>query len=187
MSNKYPVKKSSLLIAEPFLGDPNFERSVVLICEHNESGSFGFVINQEAELSLTEVLEEEDLHQNLPVFCGGPVEQNTLHFIHRRPHLIHNGIEIQPGLFWGGDFEEVSSLINLGKVTKSDIRFFVGYSGWGNGQLDQELEQKVWITYQVATDFIFETDPSQFWRQVLKKMGGRHKALANYPVDPRLN
>ncbi|QJW88276.1 YqgE/AlgH family protein [Spirosoma taeanense] len=180
-----PVTNGSLLIAEPFLGDTNFERSVVLVCEHSPAGTFGLVLNQLTDLHLSDVIE--DVYADQSLFVGGPVQQNTLHFIHRRPDLIDGSIAIQDGLYWSGDFEQVKQAVNVGTLTERDIRFFVGYSGWGAGQLAAELDQKSWIVSRTDAGFLFDTPADQFWRGVLKRMGGEFKSIANYPVDPRLN
>jgi putative transcriptional regulator len=186
MASVVNIEKGSLLVAELHLGDPNFERGVVLLCEHNELGSFGFVLNQATELMLGDVLEET-IYQDIPLYLGGPVEKNTLHFIHRRPDLIDGGSEIGNNLYWGGDFEQVKMLLNVNQLTNNDLRFFVGYSGWGGGQLLDEVMQKSWIITHTTPDFLFTTPSSQFWREVLKNMGGKYRVIANYPTDPRLN
>ncbi len=183
---KHDVKKGDLLIAEPFLGDPNFERSVVLLCEHQENGSFGFVLNQATDMKISDVLDDLD-YSDFPVYIGGPVEQDTLHFIHRMGFAIEDTQEISPGLFWGGDFEQVQTWLQMGKISEEDLRFFVGYSGWTGGQLEHELDDDAWIISHVKSDFIFDTPSSQLWREVLRQMGGKHKVLSNYPIDPRLN
>lgn len=179
------VRNGNLLIAEPFMGDTNFERSVVLICEHNQAGTFGLVLNQQTDLHLSDVIEE--VHADLPLFVGGPVQQNTLHFIHRRPDLIDGSIRVEEGLYWSGDFEQIKQAVNLGTLTERDARFFIGYSGWSEGQLDAELQQKAWIISRTNADFLFDTPTNEFWRGVLKRMGGEYKSIAHYPVDPRLN
>ncbi|WP_247237094.1 YqgE/AlgH family protein [Telluribacter sp. SYSU D00476] len=186
MASVVNISKGSLLIAEPFLSDPNFERGVILLCEHNEQGSFGFVLNQATELMLGDVLEET-IYQDIPLYLGGPVEKNTLHFIHCRPDLIEGGIEIGENVYWGGDFEQVKTLINVNQLTNEDLRFFVGYSGWGSGQLLDELLQKTWIVSQTSSDFLFSTPANHFWREVLKNMGGKYRSIAHYPIDPSLN
>lgn len=112
MPSASKVSKGSLLIAKPFLGDPNFERGVILMCEHNEQGSFGFVLNQTTDLFLGDVLDET-IYQDITLHLGGPVEKNTLHFIHRRPDLVTGGTEIMKDVYWGGDFENVKTLLNL--------------------------------------------------------------------------
>ena len=177
--------KGNLIIAEPFLGDKNFERSVAILCEHNEQGSFGLVLNQQTNLKLDDVME--NVYGDLPLFLGGPVEQNTLHFIHRLGTQITGTIEIGNGIYWSGNFEEVKTLINIGKITEKDIRLFVGYSGWGSGQLEGEMKQNSWIVSETDANFIFDTPTKEFWRAVLKRMGGEYKVLSNYPTDPRLN
>ncbi|MFC0185872.1 YqgE/AlgH family protein [Pseudarcicella hirudinis] len=142
------IVKGCLLISEPFLKDPNFERSVVLICDHNEQGSFGLVLNHKMSLHLDDVLEE-NIYPDIPLFAGGPVQPNTLHFIHNRPDVIEGGTEILEGLYWGGKFEDVKKLLNNGVLTAQDIRCFIGYSGWDSGQLAGELKQDSWIVSKI--------------------------------------
>lgn len=177
--------KGKILIAEPFLGDKNFERSVVLLCEHTTEGSFGLVLNQLTNLKLDDVME--NIYSELPLYLGGPVGQNTLHFIHRLGNQIDGTIEIGNGIYWAGDFEQVKTLINIGKISENDIRLFVGYSGWSGGQLKNEIKQDSWILSEPDASLIFETPSKNFWREVLKRMGGQYKVLSNYPTDPRLN
>lgn len=174
-----------ILIAEPFLGDSNFERSVVIICEHSEQGTFGLILNSISKNSIADVLE--DVYVDYPLYIGGPVEQNTLHFIHRLGNLVADSVDLGNGIFWSGDFESVKSLINIGTIKSEDIRFFLGYSGWGSGQLNSELSQNTWILSNTDAEVVFENNPKSFWRLVLKRMGGDFKILSNYPIDPRLN
>lgn len=186
MSSAKQISKGSLLIAKPFLGDPNFERGVILICDHNGQGTFGFVLNQITDLFLGDVLEET-IYQDIPLHLGGPVEKNTLHFIHRRPDLITGGTEIMNGVFWGGDFEHLQKLLNLNTILQNDVRFFIGYSGWGEGQLVDEISEDSWIVTRTTSDFLFNTPQSDFWREILRSMGGEYRSIAHYPTDPRLN
>lgn len=184
--NKIKPEKGKLLISEPFLPDPNFERTVVLLCEHNEEGSFGFVLNKPSILKINEVVEETANLKNT-VYIGGPVQQDTLHFIHRNL-AINNAIEIADHVYWGGDFEHLILLCDTNQVSSADIRFFLGYSGWGPGQLDAELDQDSWIVCDNVTDqLLFDTEPEIMWRKALENMGGRYTVYSNYPVDPRLN
>ncbi len=180
------VTKGSLLLAEPFLGDENFERSVVLICEHNEQGSFGLVLNQTTELLLDDVLED-DIYPDIPLFVGGPVEKNTLHYVHRRPDLIEGSIQLEGDLYWSGNFEQIKKLLNLGTLKAEDIRFFIGYSGWSAGQLTNELNRDSWVISKVITNDLFETATDQLWRVTMRNMGGVYRILSHYPTDPRLN
>jgi len=186
MPSAAKVSKGSLLIAKPFLGDPNFERGVILMCEHNEQGSFGFVLNQTTDLFLGDVLDET-IYQDITLHLGGPVEKNTLHFIHRRPDLVAGGTEIMKDVYWGGDFEHVKTLLNLNTLKQEDVMFFIGYSGWSGGQLDDEIKQDSWIISSTTSDFLFSTPPANFWREILRTMGGEYRSIAHYPIDPRLN
>jgi putative transcriptional regulator len=186
MSSLSNAAKGVLLVANPYLGDPNFERGVILLCAHSSQGAFGFVLNQLTELFLGDVLDET-IYQDIPLNLGGPVEKNTLHFIHRRPDLITGGDEITSGVFWGGDFEQVKLLLNVNRLGKEDIKFFIGYSGWGSGQLEGEIGEESWIITRSPAEFLFSTEPGDFWRNILKSMGGEFRSIAHYPTDPRLN
>jgi len=180
-------EKGDLLISEPFLPDPNFERTVVLLCEHNQEGSFGFVLNKISELKFDEVIEDAE-NFNEKLYVGGPVQQDTLHFIHRTSDLLEGGIDIGNEIIWGGNFEQLLLFINSGQIEKEDFKFFLGYSGWSGGQLEAELKENSWIIYKHATAVqVFDTDPNQLWKEILSEMGGRYRMFANYPVDPRLN
>lgn len=187
MPSKIKPIKGDLLISEPFLPDPNFERSVILVCEHNEDGALGFVLNKPTELQLEDVMEEingfeKTLHK------GGPVQEDTLHFIHRAGDMLEGSQEIANGIYWGGNFEQLLSLINTKQLDPDDFIFFVGYSGWSPGQLDNELDEDSWIVYkQAGTEDIFNASPESLWRNVLNNMGGKYRVLSNYPIDPRLN
>jgi len=184
--NKLQPERGRLLISEPYLPDPNFERTVVLLCEHNAEGSFGFVINKPSILKVSEVMEDMLSIDNL-VYVGGPVQQDTLHFIHRNVSVV-NAVEIVSNVYWGGDFENLVTLCDTKQIAATDIRFFLGYSGWGPGQLENELEQDSWIVCDFVTDqLLFDTDPQNMWRKALDNMGGRFSVYSNYPVDPRLN
>lgn len=174
-----------LLIAKPYLGDPNFEQSVVLVCEHSSEGAFGLVLNQATNNVLSDFFD--DVSVDSPVSMGGPVENHTLHFLHKRGDLIDGAIELQEGLFWSGNFDQIKTLLNTGVLKENEIRFFLGYSGWGAGQIEEELKEDVWIVSDANTDVIFQSETSQIWRSVLRNLGGNYIIMANSPADPRLN
>ncbi len=180
------VNKGSLLISEPYLGDPNFERSVILICENNESGTVGFMLNRPSILTLDSVLFDIKSYKEL-LYVGGPVSQDSLHFIYRNKQKVEDSIEILENLYWGGNFEQLKELINEGEINPEDFRFFLGYSGWGEGQLQEELDKNSWIVSNATVGEIFETKSDELWRFLLKNMGGKYKMYSNYPIDPRLN
>ena len=186
-----PLQAGSLLISQPFLGDPNFERSVVLLCRHDAAeGSFGLVLNRASNLRLGDVLAlpggETTPAAHLPLLLGGPVEPDTLHYLHRRPG-VPEAIEIAEEVYWGGDFGLLLDLLLRGELNAADVRFYAGYSGWSAGQLAAEVREKAWIVHPGAAGKVFTLDQEAFWQAILREKGGRYRALSNYPIDPRLN
>jgi putative transcriptional regulator len=175
-----------LLIAEPFLKDPNFMRTVVLLCDHQTEGSFGFVINRHYEHTLNELMNNMD-ELKLPVYYGGPVQMDTIHFLHQYPDLIPGSHEIRKGIHWGGDFEIAINLLLEGKIDANKIRFFIGYSGWSDGQLSNELKEKSWLTVEANRKIVFHKNTDEIWKESLKLLGGDYEQLVNYPIDPQLN
>ncbi len=180
------LNTGDLLISEPYLGDDNFERSVVLIGSHNEEGSLGFVMNKKSGMLLSDVVEELGTF-DAPLYIGGPVEQDTLHFIYRNELPLEGTIPLMENLFWGGNFEHLKIILRNGNMNQQDIKFFLGYSGWSIGQLEKEMKEKVWIVHRLTSQTLFELDTEDMWRGILKNMGGQYKVLSNYPIDPRLN
>ena len=185
------MRPGTLLISQPFLGDPNFERSVVLLCrDEAEHGSFGLVLNRLTALTLGDVLdlpaEAAVTAAGLPLYLGGPVEPNTLHYLHRRADLP-GARDLGQEVYWGGDFEELLGLLVSGAVGADEVRLFAGYSGWSVGQLAGEMQGQSWIRHPASAGKVFTLASDAFWREILREKGGRFKVLANYPVDPRLN
>lgn len=180
------ISPGKLLIADPFLKDPNFVRSVIFICDHKHEGSFGLLLNKQYEQVLGDLISELE-HCPIPLFFGGPVQLDTIHFLHRCPELIPGGFEVTEGIFWGGDFDEVVKLIKTDRLRMDDIRFFIGYSGWGEGQLEEEMKQKSWITSEATGDLIFANETFNTWKAALRELGGEYVQMVNYPIDPQLN
>lgn len=161
-------------------------RTVVFLCDHQEEGSFGFVINKTFNHTLDELMNDlEEL--KLPVYYGGPVQMDTIHFLHQYPELIPGSFQVMEGIYWGGDFETAISLIKEGSLDLNRIRFFIGYSGWGNGQLNDELKEKSWLTAQATRKLVFHKKIDEIWKDALKELGGDYEMMANYPIDPQLN
>ncbi|MEO6850854.1 MAG: YqgE/AlgH family protein [Mucilaginibacter sp.] len=188
MLSAMPPDVGRLLISEPFMMDPNFKRSVILLTEYNVAGAMGFVLNYQSEYVLGDLLPDL-AYSEIPVYTGGPVGNDTLHFIHRCPEKIEDGIEIATGIFWGGDFEKVKGLVSSYQLTENEIRFFAGYSGWTPGQLDNEIKQDhTWIvTDKVSPQTVFNADDQNLWREVVISLGQRYAHIANFPENPELN
>jgi len=174
-----------LLIADPFLKDPNFLRTVVFLCEHQQEGSFGFVLNRPYENTLDELLP--GIEHRFPVFYGGPVQKDSIHFLHEYPDQIPGGTEVIKGVYWGGDFGRLVDLLKNGEVDEKKIRFFIGYSGWSGGQLDDEMKEKTWLTAPATRRLLFHPDTKEVWKDSLKHLGGEYEMMIHYPIDPQLN
>lgn len=176
-----------LLISEPFMNDPNFKRSVILLAEHSEEGTLGYVLNQQSEYKLSDVLPDVP-YSEIPVYIGGPVANNTLHFIHRCPEKIEGGVEIWDGIYWGGSFDRVKELITNYQIGEDEIKFFAGYSGWTPGQLDVEIAEDTWIVAnKFNPEIAFTNDEQNIWREVVISLGQRYAHIANFPENPALN
>lgn len=186
MSDQSIISQGTLLLAEPFLSDGVFDRSVILICEHNESGTVGFVLNNKTEYHLPDILEDLS-DSNHDLYIGGPVQQNTLHYLHRLGELIDGAYQVNNHIYWGGNFDQLKLNTELQTVVPQDIRFFLGYTGWAPEQLEQEIKEGTWIVCNGYEFDFFDITPKDLWRTILKEMGGKYKAMANYPIDPNLN
>ncbi|MFN8286122.1 MAG: YqgE/AlgH family protein [Chitinophagales bacterium] len=181
------IKPGSLLLSEPFMFDENFRRTVVLVCEHTEpNGTVGIIVNKPIDLRLQEVVE--DFPQfNGKLFLGGPVGTDTLQFIHSLGDKIEGSIKLSEKLYWGGNFDQLKSLIAEGQVAPYEVNFYLGYSGWSSAQLETELKDNSWIIAQATPKHIFHSDYSKLWKMVMKEMGGVYNTMAGYPENPMLN
>ena len=173
-------------MSEPFMQDPYFKRSVVLLTEHSDSGSFGLILNKPIPMYLHEAIE------NAPSFdsklaLGGPVQKETLHYLHLLGDKIPNSTEVMDGVYWGGDFDTIKELIEQGELQPNNIRLFVGYSGWAEGQLTSEMESKSWIIARAEKELLFTKKPENLWSDILNGMGSPYNYMDKLPEDPRLN
>ncbi len=188
MSSITGIRRGTLLLSDPFLDDPNFIRSVILICETNEDGHLGLILNQRVtNLSVPDVVDNLDDFDG-SLYLGGPVDKDVLQFVHRLGNQLEDSVHLGDDLYWGGDFEQLRTLINIGVVDEADIRFFVGYAGWTKGQLEDEIENDVWVVSHLdQLDDLLTRSSDGLWREVLRTLGGKYKAISNFPLDPRMN
>lgn len=175
-----------LLIADPFLKDPNFLRTVVFLCDHREEGSFGFILNRKFDYTLDELIEGME-GLKVPVYYGGPVQPDTIHFLHQYPDDIPDSLQVTPDIYWGGNFETVLALLRAGTLDERKIRFYIGYSGWSTGQLNDEMKEKTWLTVKANRRLVFHHDHTAIWKDSLTLLGDEYKIMINFPIDPQLN
>lgn len=178
--------KGRLLISEPFLNDPHFKRTVILLCDHNEHGSFGFVLNNYIQIDLSEVIQDLNSLKS-KVSIGGPVQKDSIFYLHTSGDSIPGSIHVSEDIYMGGDFDILKEKINEGSIDKNSVRFFVGYSGWGKDQLAWELKEKSWIVSESTSEQIMNTKYDNLWSQSLRSMGSDFALLANFPSDPNFN
>lgn len=177
---KPELKSGTVLLAEPFMMDGNFKRAAIVLAEHNEEGTIGFIMNRPVEMRIDELVEDFPEFA-APIYYGGPVQTNTLHFLHRIGDLLADSKEIVPGICWGGDFNQLKLLVKQGLVMPMDIRFFVGYSGWSPGQLIDELKIGSWVTAPMDVNYLFKTNADKLWSQVLENKGAVYSVIADIP------
>ena len=179
--------KGKLLVSEPFMMDGNFKRSAVLLCEHTQDeGTVGFILNKPIDMKIEELVGDFPEIES-QVYYGGPVANDTLHYVHNVGDILDNSVKVSKGIYWGGDFEKLKFLIKSGLVTPDNIRFFLGYSGWSVGQLEAEMEIGSWVIANMDPNYIFKLSPKKLWEEILKNMGSVYSVISQVPDSNNLN
>ena len=179
--------KGKLLISPKILvGDIFFNKAIVLVVDNKDSGTTGFIINKKLKHSLSDIVNTAKTY--FPIYLGGPVEQDNLFFIHNCNDLIPNGKLINENLFWGGDFKKAINLINDNKINSKNICFYLGYTGWSSGQLEEEINNNLWVSKDntFKSKIITKTKKS-LWKNYMISFGGDYLIWANSPDNPYLN
>lgn len=178
--------KGKILISEPFLPDTFFNRSIVYLTEHTPNGSVGFILNKKLDIKLSDAVAGfEGWDDNLNM--GGPVAPDTLHYIHNLGHLVPKSVWVDEDIYWGGDIDTIKNLIQNGSVQKSQIRFFLGYSGWSAGQLERELKENSWVIAKVKSEVIMNNRGVDTWKRVLRSFKNKYRVWADFPDSPEMN
>ncbi len=175
-----------LLVAEPFMRDLYFRRSVILLIDYSEEGAFGVVLNKPTFIKISEVVQDYD-DINYPLFSGGPVGINNIYFLHRLSEFISNSLFINQDVCWGGDKDDIIELLKNNFFDETKLRVFMGYSSWEAGQLETELKQNSWIVTDFNIEKMFNTPSEKIWETVVESMGEEFKLWKNLPVNPLLN
>jgi putative transcriptional regulator len=186
-SNSEALEKGKLLIAEPFLDEDYFRRAIIFLCENNNEGSFGFVINNFINIKLCD-LDETFPDIETKISLGGPMEINSLYFLHKMGDKIQNSALVENGIYIGGDFQELTNLIKEDNSLMDEVRFFIGYSGWAADQLENEVKNNTWVVSEKnAKNILFESQAKQSWKRYLHELGGKYKIISTFPLDPNNN
>ena len=185
--NTLQPQKGRILISDPFAGDDFFERSVVYLCEHSEEGSFGFVLNNLVEINLQE-LNLAFPSINISLSTGGPVETQSLFFLHSLGNELNLSSQITEDIFIGGDFDQLYKKLTPEHIEKNQVRFFLGYSGWSAGQLEEEIAQNAWVVADVKNGTeIMELHHPDAWKYFMEKLGSKYKIMTDFPINPNDN
>lgn len=184
---KKAVSQGNVLLAEPFMLDPNFKRSVILLCDHSkDQGSIGFILNKPLKMNIHELVGEFPEFES-EVHYGGPVSTDTIHYVHNVGELLEDSIAVGRGIYWGGNFEKLKFLIESKLVMPHNVKFFVGYSGWTMGQLLDEMKTGSWVAADMDPNYIFKSMPKKLWQQVMVNKGNVYSVIAQMPEGPNLN
>ncbi len=184
--NENVAEKGRILISEPFLSDSYFRRSIVYLTEHNEEGSLGFVLNKPLEINISEIVDDFP-KSDFTISVGGPVSNNTVHYIHTLGPRVPESVKVSDGIYWGGDFDILKELISAAMVKPHELRFFLGYAGWSANQLEGEMEENAWLVGKISPRTVMQGVDSEFWSRTLERYNNKYKAWANFPEDPGLN
>lgn len=182
MSEKEKYLKGQLLLDSGQLRGSFFQRTVVLICQHDEEGAFGLVLNRSTGTNAGDMIVA-DLPETLktcPLFLGGPVQPSALSFLHTDAFIPD--ANVMPNLSLG---HSLDSLIEIGESFSPNrkIKMFAGYAGWSPGQLEDEIKRQAWLTHPASVNLVFETDPDQLWPQIVRQKGWRYRIIAEGPED----
>lgn len=175
------IPAGTILVAEPFMEDPHFKRSVVLVCDNEEGGTIGFILNKpQLRMNITELIAEFPDFES-EVHYGGPVATDTIHYLHNQGHLLDGSQKVAPGVYWGGEFEKLKVLVATGLILPEHIRFFLGYSGWAAGQLDSELQHGSWIASEMDPNYLYRESADSLWRRALEDKGDTFGVIGQMP------
>lgn len=179
-------EKGKILISEPFLPDTFFNRTIVYLADHTPEGSVGFILNKKLEIKVCDAISGFDTWEEF-LSMGGPVAPDTLHYLHKLGDLIPKSVWVDEKIFWGGDIDFIRDLIKKGKISSSQIRFFLGYSGWSAGQLERELKENSWVIAKVKTDIVLNDPVANNWKKVLRSLNNKYRIWADFPESPDMN
>ena len=188
MNHRTPFA-GALLVSEPFLREDYFCHAVICIVEYEVgSSTMGIVLNKATDLTLNSLVPQINKDIFIPIYCGGPLSCDRLYFIHTLGDIIPQSQKISDGLYIGGDFEAIIEYINSGFPIKNNIRFFLGYSGWDPGQLEDELKHHVWaVSESNCNQKLLEGHGDKYWHKYVKTLGEEFRGWLYHPENPQMN
>lgn len=183
--NNIVPKQGRVLVSGPFLHDVYFSKSVILLTEHNEKGTMGFVLNKPIDVKISDLIKDfPDFPAKISI--GGPVGRDRLQVLHKLGSLIPNSVHVFDDIFWGGDFDVLKSLISKNQILPDEILFFLGYSGWAVDQLETEIKEDSWLVTELSAKEVMSFN-KKIWNKTLKKLDSKYKIWENFPENPSYN
>ncbi len=185
MSEVAKYLRGQLLLDSGQLSGSFFQRTVILVCQHDADGAFGLVLNRSTGNKLGEMVVADlpDTLKEQPLYVGGPVQLSALSFLHSDDFLPE--ASVMPNLDLG---HSLDALVDLGESysTTKKIRTFAGYAGWSPGQLEDEMKRDAWLTHPASLDLVFGS-MEKLWQSILRKKGPKYRLIADMPEDVSLN
>jgi putative transcriptional regulator len=186
MNQSEDYHKGKILIADPFLLGPVFERSVIFLADHSEVGAMGFILNQPTDFEVEKAIPElKGCKQKM--YYGGPVDESLLFYVHSLGKSLPKSIEIEKGIYWGGEFDILCDLNAQGKLNPGNIKFFIGYSGWKENQLEGEFEKNSWIVSPCKNTYLFKDQSKTLWNTTINESGDDSSFLGEFAHTPSMN
>lgn len=186
MAEKLKSLKGQLLLDGGNLAGSWFHRTVVLICDHDEKGAFGLVLNRDSNRTVGDsiVADLPEQLKEMPVFVGGPVQPGAMSFLHTDDYLPE--ASVLPNVNLSHSLDDLIAIGDSYSKTQK-IRIFAGYAGWAPGQLEGEMKRDSWLTHPASVSLVFETVPGRLWKEILSGMGWQYRLLADSPDDISAN
>jgi putative transcriptional regulator len=186
-SNNVLPSRGRTLISEPFLRDDTFGRSVVLLIDHTTEGSMGLVMNKTLPVSLNTVIKDfGEVEEQITVYKGGPIAPDTLFFLHTLSQIPHS-LTVSKGLYLNGNFDAIKDYVLGGHPIKGHVRFFLGYSGWEENQLEKEIKENTWLIGKGEIPELMNEEVDRLWENSLRKLGAQYETWSRFPEIPSLN
>ncbi|MDE6100737.1 MAG: YqgE/AlgH family protein [Paramuribaculum sp.] len=178
-----------ILVSEPFLREEYFRHAVVALFDHSDGGSsMGAVLNRQTTIALQNLLPDIETENPIPVFCGGPMSCDRLFFIHALGDIISDSKQLTESLWIGGDFGQITEYVNAGYPLEGYVRFILGYSGWSAGQLEEEIDNRVWaVTSPDSPARILTGSDDSYWHHYVRRLGNRYRGWRFHPANPSAN
>jgi putative transcriptional regulator len=183
-----PLQTGNILVSVPSARDFYFNRTVVLLVDYNEKGSFGIILNKSLPITLQDIFKnDKKKHEGMPIFNGGPVEIDSLFALHTYGNLIKGSSQVTDELYFGGSPTELLQFIDDDSLDENLIRFYLGYAGWSDGQLELELKNKLWVIGQFQEKLLFHNNDEICWKTAVESLGKKYNSWLNITKEPYLN